>query len=185
MDSVSGGIDSASGGIDESNQTYHDPRFVREHRQWWAGTSGVVDMRPFGPGPNATAGKVFAYCTATIGRVVGTAGGPGTATFMVGAARDVFIQWETLVAFDALPFTHMLALHRTACRDGGEFLEAALINNLRFRPCFVNNARGDKGGNGNYGDYNSGLFLYVVAFRHPKASQALPRMPNKRTRSST
>ena len=35
--------------MDVASGTSGDPRFVRLHRTWWNGTSGVIDLRPFGP----------------------------------------------------------------------------------------------------------------------------------------
>ena len=137
-----------------------DPRFVRMHRDWWLGISGVVDLRPFGPGEDATSAKVHTYCSYTIGRLVGTALGYGNAVFKVGTAHDVFEKFNSYVQQDPKPFSHMFLLHRTCTREGAGFLAASLIKQNWTIPRFVNKERRDKGGEG--GDA-SGCFVYVIA----------------------
>ena len=76
---------------------------------------------------DATSGVVFKYCTHTIGRIVDSAGGPGTTTFKVDIAHDPHRRWEVYLAFDEEPFTHLFLLHRTKTREGADYLEAGLI----------------------------------------------------------
>lgn len=144
----------------------HDPRFQRMNRQWWNGTQGVIDVRPWGPGADATSGKVFDYCSYTIGRLVGSAGGPGTITYKVGVAKDVFRRFDDYVTRDDKPFSHMFVLHRTSTREGAHYLESGLINRNWCIPHFVNKERRDRGGTGNADGCVSGCFVYVIAYRH-------------------
>ena len=137
-----------------------DPRFVRMHRDWWLGISGVVDLRPSGPGDDATSCQVNTYCSYTIGRLVGTALGYGNAVFKVGTTHDVFENFNPYISQDPKPFSHMFLLHRTCTKEGAGFLEASLIKRNWRIPRFVNKERDDNGGDG--GD-TSGRFVYVIA----------------------
>ena len=143
-----------------------DPRFQRMNRNWWNGAQGVIDVRPWGPGADATSGKVFQYCSYTIGRLVGSAGGPGTITYKVGVANDVFRRFDDYVARGDKPFTHMFVLHRTSTREGARYLETGLISCNWCVPHFVNKERRDRGGTGNADGCVSGCFVYVIAYRH-------------------
>ena len=136
------------------------PRFVHRHRDWWLGITGVVDLRSFGPGDDATSGQVSTYCSYTIGRLVGTAAGYGNAVFKVGTAHDVFEKYNSYIAQNTKPFTHMFLLHRTCTKEGAGMLEALLIQKNWFIPHFVNKERNDKGGEGGA---TSGRFVYVIA----------------------
>ena len=137
-----------------------DRRFVRMHRDWWLGISGVVDLRPFGPGENATSAKVHTYCSYTIGRLVGTALGYGNAVFKVGTAHYVFEKFNSYVQQDPKPFSHMFLLHRTCTKEGAGFLAASLIKQNWTIPRFVNKERRDMGGEGGGA---SGCSVYVIA----------------------
>ena len=152
--------------MDVASGTSGDPRFVRLHRTWWNGTSGVIDLRPLGPGETATAGSVFKYCTYTIGRIVGSAGGPGRSEFKIGLARDPFHRWDMYRESDPKPFTHMFLLHTTETREGANYLEVGLINHCWCVHGCVNRARRDRGGAGGLRNDDAGpCVAYVVANR--------------------
>ena len=151
--------------LDVASGTSGDPRFVRLHRTWWNGTSGVIDLRPLGPGETATAGSVFKYCTYTIGRIVGSAGGPGRSEFKIGLARDPFHRWDMYRESDPKPFTHMFLLHTTETRAGANYLEVGLINNCWCVHGCVNRARRDRGGTGGHSNDTGPCVAYVVAYR--------------------
>ena len=106
----------------EEDNTTVDPRLVRLHGSWWKGEPGVVDVRRWGPGADATSGLVFTHCAYTIGRIVGSAGGQGTTTFKVGIAHEPHRRWENYLASDEEMFTHMFLLHRTKSREGADYL---------------------------------------------------------------
>ena len=119
--------------MDVAFGTSGDTRFVRLHRTWWNGTSGVIDLRPLGPGETATAGSVFKYCTYTIGRIVGSAGGPGRSEFTIGLARDPFHRWDMYRESDPKPFAHMFLLHTTET-GGGDLPRGRPHQPLLVRP---------------------------------------------------
>ena len=136
------------------------PGFVRMHRDWWLGISGVVDLRRFGPGRDATSAKVQTYCAYTIGRLVGASIGYGNAVYKVGTAHDLFDKFNSYVLHDPKPFRHMFLLHRTGTREGAGFLAASLIKRNWCIPRFVNKERRDMGGEDGE---TSGCFVYVIA----------------------
>ena len=136
-----------------------DPRFVSMHRDWWRGTNGVVDLRPFGPGVAATSGRVHRYCETTIGRLLGAGKAHGDVVFKVGTARDVFEKFNSYVAHDPTPFTHMYLLHRTCENEGSGFLAAGLIERYWDHPRFINAEHNDLDGTGGA---MSGTFVYVT-----------------------
>ena len=137
-----------------------DPRFVSMHRDWWRGTNGVVDLRPFGPGVAATSGRVHRYCETTIGRLLGAGKAHGDVVFKVGTAHDVFEKFNSYVQQDPKPFSHMFLLHRTCTKEGAGFLAASLIKQNWTIPRFVNKERRDMGGEGGGA---SGCSVYVIA----------------------
>ena len=109
----------------------------------------------------------------------------GTTSIGVGVANDVFGRCERYKRTDPNAFTHMFVLHRTRNGEAAEFLEATLIDHLRCTPRFVNKERRDIGGSGNYRGYSSGVFVYIVAFKHPDVLPASVYTRKKRLRSRT
>ena len=142
-----------------------DPYFVRMKRNWWKDAHGVIDTTPWGHGADASAGKVFEYCTYTIGRIVGSAGGPGSTKFKVGVAGDPFTRWTMYCEHDAMRFTHMFMLHRTDTREAANYLEAGLIAHLWCSTGCVNKERRDKGGTGPNRTSDDASWVYVIARR--------------------